>query len=48
LLAFTITMNRIITLRLQSGHPGRLQTDAHQEDEWGFAAPTTRMELFPR
>jgi hypothetical protein len=39
LLAFTITMNRIATLRLIS-FSNRPLAGAHQQDERAFAAPT--------
>src|ERR1700687_516952 len=45
---FTITMNRIVTLRLIFNSLGRLPTSAHQQDEQGFAAPTRPAELFRR
>jgi hypothetical protein len=43
--AFTITMNRIVTLRFISAG---LRTSAHPQDEWVFAAPTCPAELFRR
>src|SRR5258708_5502031 len=49
LLAFTITMNRIVFLRLDLNSLnslGPVATGAHQQDERGFAAPTCPAELF--
>jgi hypothetical protein len=46
LLAFTITMNRIVTLRLIS-FPDRPLAGVHQQDEPDFAAPTDGWKLFP-
>jgi hypothetical protein len=50
LLAFTITMNRIVSLRLSIGQAGRLArpTIAHQQDEPPFTAPTCPEKLFWR
>jgi hypothetical protein len=45
LLAFTIAVNRITALRLIPISTGPC-TDAHQQDDWGFAEPTIRVELF--
>src|SRR3954471_10627586 len=43
--AFTITMNRIVTLRLISAG---FRTSSHPQDERVFAAPTCPAELFRR
>src|SRR5437588_4201103 len=48
LLAFTITMNRIVTLHFVSIPKASSRTSAHQQDEWDFAAPTCPAELFRR
>jgi hypothetical protein len=48
--AFTITMNRIVALRLchLPGPPIARRTIARQQDEPGFAVPTCPVELFWR
>jgi hypothetical protein len=48
--AFTITMKRIVALRLchLPGPPIARRTIARQQDEPGFAAPTCPVELFWR
>src|SRR5712664_211395 len=52
LLAFTITMNRIVTLRLAFHLAWRAvappESRLHGYDEQGFAAPTSQMKLFLR
>src|SRR5258708_32897268 len=47
-LAFTITMNRVVTLLLNSTRRAGRGISARQQDEQGFAAPTWLPKLFRR